>query len=131
MTAREFPRTFLFGVATSAYQIEGGHDIDGKEPSIWDAFCRQPGAVEDGSTGDVACDHYHRYREDVAHMASLGLDAYRFSISWPRVLANGGVNAQGLDFYDRLTDVLLEHSIRPFVTLYHWDLPQSLQAGGG
>jgi len=131
MTARQFPRTFLFGVATSAYQIEGGHDIDGKEPSIWDAFCRQPGAVEDGSTGDVACDHYHRYREDVARMGALGLDAYRFSISWPRVLANGGVNAQGLDFYDRLTDALLEQSIRPFVTLYHWDLPQSLQESGG
>ena len=131
MTARQFPRTFLFGVATSAYQIEGGHDIDGKEPSIWDAFCRRPGAVEDGSTGDVACDHYHRYREDVARMAALGLDAYRFSISWPRVLANGGVNAQGLDFYDRLTDALLEQSIRPFVTLYHWDLPQKLQEKGG
>ena len=131
MTARQFPRTFLFGVATSAYQIEGRHDIDGKEPSIWDAFCRQPGAVDDGSTGDVACDHYHRYREDVARMAALGLDSYRFSISWPRVLAKGGVNARGLDFYDRLTDALLERSIRPFVTLYHWDLPQSLQESGG
>ena len=131
MTARQFPKTFLFGVATSAYQIEGGHDIDGKEPSIWDAFCRQPGAVDDGSTGDVACDHYHRYREDVERMGALGLDAYRFSISWPRVLANGGVNAQGLDFYDRLTDALLEQGIRPFVTLYHWDLPQKLQESGG
>jgi beta-glucosidase len=130
-SARRFPATFLFGVATSAYQIEGAHDIDGKEPSIWDAFCRRPGAVEDGSSGDVACDHYHRYRDDVTRMAALGLDAYRFSISWPRVLANGGVNVQGLDFYDRLTDALLEHRIRPFATLYHWDLPQSRQEAGG
>jgi beta-glucosidase len=131
--ARDFPRTFVFGAATSAYQIEGAHDADGKEPSIWDIFCRRPGAIDDGSTGDVACDHYRRYREDVAHMAAVGVDAYRFSISWPRVMGSGtsGVNTRGLDFYDRLVDALLERGIRPFVTMYHWDLPQALQETGG
>jgi beta-glucosidase len=131
--ARGFPRTFLFGAATSAYQIEGAHDADGKRPSIWDVFTRTPGAIEDGSTGDVACDHYHRYQEDVARMAALGMDAYRFSISWPRVMRSGAsaVNARGLDFYDRLVDALLERNIRPFATIYHWDLPQSLQELGG
>jgi beta-glucosidase len=131
--ARRFPRAFVFGVATSAYQIEGAHDADGKEPSIWDEFARRRGAIDDGSTGDVACDHYHRYREDVGHIADLGVDAYRFSISWPRVLSNGTgtVNPKGLDFYDRLVDALLERGIRPFATLYHWDLPQALQAAGG
>jgi beta-glucosidase len=130
---RDFPKTFLFGAATSAYQIEGAHDADGKEPSIWDEFCRRAGVVDDGSTGDIACDHYHRYREDVSRMASLGLDAYRFSISWPRVLKDAGsaVNERGLDFYDRLVDALLEKGIRPFATLYHWDLPQALQDRGG
>jgi beta-glucosidase len=133
VAARDFPRTFLFGAATSAYQIEGAHDADGKEPSIWDAFCRRPGAVDDGSTGNVACDHYRRYREDVARMAALGVDAYRFSISWPRVMGTGtsGVNTRGLDFYDRLVDALLERGIRPFLTMYHWDLPQALQETGG
>jgi beta-glucosidase len=127
-----FPRSFMFGVATSAYQIEGSHDADGKKPSIWDAFCARPGAVNDGSSGNVACDHYRRYRDDVAHMADLGVDAYRFSISWPRVVDDGGaVNEKGLDFYDRLVDSLLERGIRPFATLYHWDLPQSLQEAGG
>jgi beta-glucosidase len=130
--ARGFPRSFVFGVATSAYQIEGAHDADGKEPSIWDVFCARPGAIADGSTGDIACDHYYRYRNDVAHMAELGVDAYRFSISWPRVLrSDSSVNAAGLDFYDRLVDALLERGIRPFATLYHWDLPQSLQDVGG
>ena len=130
---RDFPERFSFGVATSAYQIEGAHDADGKEPSIWDVFCRKPGAVDDGSTGDVACDHYYRYSEDVERMASLGLDAYRFSISWPRVLRDSGtsVNGKGLDFYDRLVDALLASGIRPFATLYHWDLPQALQERGG
>ncbi len=133
VAAKAFPRSFLFGVATSAYQIEGAHDADGKEPSIWDVFCRQPGAIDDASSGDVACDHYHRYLDDVQHMAALGIDAYRFSISWPRVLAdgNGIVNPRGLDFYDRLVDALLEARVRPFATLYHWDLPQSLQVKGG
>jgi beta-glucosidase len=131
-SALAFPRGFLFGVATSAYQIEGAHDADGKRPSIWDVFCRQPGAIGDASSGDVACDHYHRYRDDVQHMAALGLDAYRFSISWPRVMTDEGkVNPSGLDFYDRLVDALLEKKIRPFATLYHWDLPQSLQEVGG
>jgi beta-glucosidase len=131
-SALAFPRGFLFGVATSAYQIEGAHDADGKSPSIWDVFCRRPGAIADASSGDVACDHYHRYRDDVQHMAALGLDAYRFSISWPRVMTDGGkVNPGGLDFYDRLVDALLEKNIRPFATLYHWDLPQSLQEIGG
>jgi beta-glucosidase len=130
--ARPFPRSFVFGVATSAYQIEGAHQADGKEPSIWDVFCGTPGAINDGSTGNVACDHYHRYRDDVAHMAALGVDAYRFSISWPRVLrSDSGVNPAGIDFYDRLVDALLERGIRPFATLYHWDLPQSLQEVGG
>jgi beta-glucosidase len=132
LAAGAFPPGFLFGVATSAYQIEGAHDADGKRPSIWDVFCRQPGAIADASTGNVACDHYHRYREDVQRMAALGLDAYRFSISWPRVVGDGDkVNPRGLDFYDRLVDALLEMQIRPFATLYHWDLPQSLQENGG
>jgi beta-glucosidase len=132
VTARLFPRGFVFGVATSAYQIEGAHDADGKQASIWDVFCRKPRAIDDASTGEVACDHYHRYLQDVSHMAALGVDAYRFSISWPRVLADDGtVNPRGLDFYDRLVEALLEARIRPFATLYHWDLPQSLQDTGG
>jgi beta-glucosidase len=125
--------SFLYGAATAAYQIEGAWDLDGKRPSIWDAFVRVSGAVENGDTGDVACDHYHRFRDDVALMAELGLDAYRFSVSWPRVLPDGtgSVNAAGIAFYDRLVDALLEARIRPFVTLYHWDLPQALQERGG
>ena len=127
--ARRFPRGFLFGTATAAYQIEGGHDADGKGPSIWDTFCGRPGAISTGETGDIACDHYHRWRDDVAIMKELGLGAYRFSISWPRVLPSGSgkANEAGLAFYDRLVDELLANGIRPFVTLYHWDLPQALQ----
>jgi beta-glucosidase len=131
--ARRFPAGFLFGTATAAYQIEGGHDADGKGLSIWDTFCRRPGAISTGETGDVACDHYHRWREDVALLRELGCNAYRLSISWPRVLPSGtgAVNEAGLAFYDRLIDELLANRVRPFVTLYHWDLPQALQENGG
>ena len=122
--------TFLHGAATAAYQIEGAWDEDGKGPSIWDAFVRVRGAIEGGDTGDEACDHYHRFAEDVALMAELGLEAYRFSVSWPRVLpeGTGRVNEAGIDFYDRLVDALRGMGSRPVVTLYHWDLP--LELGG-
>ncbi|GIH79709.1 GH1 family beta-glucosidase [Planobispora longispora] len=124
---------FVWGVATSAYQIEGAVSEDGRSPSIWDTFCRVPGAVDGGDTGDVACDHYHRWPEDVELMRRLGVDAYRFSVAWPRVIPDGAgeVNPRGLAFYDRLVDALLEAGIRPFATLYHWDLPQALQDRGG
>jgi beta-glucosidase len=127
------PADFLWGAATAAYQIEGATTEDGKGLSIWDTFAHTPGAIERGETGDIACDHYHRWREDVDLMAQLGLRAYRFSISWPRVLptGRGTVNQAGLDFYDRLVDALLARSIIPFVTLYHWDLPQALEDAGG
>jgi len=128
-----FPAGFRWGAATAAYQIEGAWDEDGKGESIWDRFSHTPGKIEGGDTGDVASDHYHRWPEDVALMKELNLDAYRFSISWPRLLPNGRgqVNRAGLDFYSRLVDGLLEAGIEPFVTLYHWDLPQALQAWGG
>ncbi len=128
-----FPAGFLWGAATSAYQIEGGWDADGKGPSIWDHFSHTPGRIAHGETGDVACDHYHRFREDVALMRALGLHAYRFSVNWPRVLpdGDGAINEAGLDFYRRLTDALLEAGITPFVTLYHWELPLALHRRGG
>lgn len=128
-----FPRDFAWGVATASYQIEGAALEDGRGECIWHRFSHTPGTIADGSTGDVACDHYHRYRQDVTLMAELGLTAYRFSISWPRVLpaGTGAINPAGLDFYDRLVDELLAHRIQPFVTLYHWDLPQALQDRGG
>jgi beta-glucosidase len=128
-----FPDGFIWGAATAAYQIEGGAYEDGRGPSIWDTFCRTPGKVFAGHTGDVACDHYHRYAEDVALMAGLGLGSYRYSISWPRIQPDGTgpVNTRGLDFYDRLTDELLGKGIDPVITLYHWDLPQTLQDRGG
>jgi beta-glucosidase len=131
--AISFPDGFRWGVATSSYQIEGAFDEDGRAPSIWDTFCRVPGAVRDGHSGDVADDHYHRYREDVALMARLGIQAYRFSVAWPRVLpaGTGALNRAGLDFYSRLVDELLAAGIEPMVTLYHWDLPQALQDAGG
>jgi beta-glucosidase len=133
MSRRAFPKGFVWGAATAAYQIEGATDADGRGPSIWDSFAHTPGRVSNDETGDVACDHYHRYREDVALMGELGLDAYRFSVSWPRVLPDGTgrVNAAGLDFYDRLVDELLERGIAPHMTLYHWDLPQALEVAGG
>ncbi|MCB9455052.1 MAG: beta-glucosidase [Anaerolineaceae bacterium] len=128
-----FPKDFLWGAATASYQIEGGGLTDGRGECIWHRFSHTPGNVVNGDTGDVACDHYHRYREDVALMKELGLKAYRFSTSWPRVLPNGigQINRAGIDFYSRLVDELLEADIRPFITLYHWDLPQALQDKGG
>ncbi|UJP14676.2 GH1 family beta-glucosidase [Microbacterium elymi] len=130
--ARPFPTEFLFGAATAAFQIEGAAHEDGRRDSIWDAFCRVPGAVINGDDGDVACDHYHRYRDDVALMKRMGVQTYRFSTSWARVRPDGGaVNAAGLDFYRRLVDELLDAGILPWLTLYHWDLPQALQEQGG
>ncbi len=128
-----FPKDFVWGAATASYQIEGAAFEDGKGLSVWDAFSRRPGAVFEGHNGDVACDHYHRYREDLALMKALGLGAYRFSVSWPRVLpeGTGAVNPKGLDFYERLIDGLLELGIRPMCTLFHWDLPLELQRRGG
>ena len=128
-----FPENFTWGAATSSYQIEGAWNADGKGESIWDRFSHMPGKVDNGDTGDVACDHYHRWHEDVALMKEMGLKAYRFSIAWPRILptGRGEVNQAGLNFYNRLVDVLLEADIEPWVTLYHWDLPQFLQDCGG
>ncbi|TFV66096.1 UNVERIFIED_ORG: beta-glucosidase [Bacillus sp. AZ43] len=128
-----FPPGFVFGAATAAYQIEGAVDADGRGPSIWDTFSHTPGRTFQGDTGDVAVEHYTRYREDVALMAELGLSAYRFSVSWPRVLPEGAgrVEPRGLAFYDRLVDELLANGIDPWLTLYHWDLPQALQDRGG
>jgi beta-glucosidase len=131
--ARTFPEGFLWGVATAAYQVEGAASEDGRGPSIWDTFSHTPGAVAGGDTGDVATDHYHRYLEDVELLASFNLNAYRFSISWPRIQPDGrgSVNAKGVDFYDRLVDALLARGIAPAATLYHWDLPQALEDAGG
>jgi beta-glucosidase len=128
-----FANGFVWGAATAAYQIEGAVNEDGRGESIWDRFSHTPGKTENGDTGDVACDHYHRWRDDIELMRSLGLDAYRFSIAWPRILpeGRGRVNEAGLDFYDRLVDGLLKAGITPWVTLYHWDLPQVLEDAGG
>ncbi|HYN77071.1 MAG TPA: family 1 glycosylhydrolase, partial [Lamprocystis sp. (in: g-proteobacteria)] len=132
-TDHPFPPGFLWGAATSAYQIEGSPLADGAGPSIWHRFAHQPGAVVNGDTGDVACDHYHRWRQDLDLLTGLGLNAYRFSIAWGRVLpaGTGRVNAAGLDFYQRLVDGLLERGIQPMATLYHWDLPAALADRGG
>lgn len=129
----EFPPGFIWGTATSAYQIEGAANTDGKGASIWDTFCSLEGNIRHGDTGAVACDHYHRFRADVALMQELGIPHYRLSISWPRVMpaGTGPINPAGLDFYDALIDALLEHSVRPWVTLFHWDYPQTLQDNGG
>jgi beta-glucosidase len=131
--SKQFPSDFTWGVATSAFQIEGAASADGKGPSIWDTFCRNPANIKDASNGDIACDHYHRYRDDVALMASLGVDAYRFSMAWARVqpTGKGAWNERGFDFYERLLDALAEKGIAPHLTLYHWDLPQGLQDDGG
>ena len=133
MSSTSFPRDVLWGAATSAYQVEGATGDDGRGLSIWDAFAATPGRTHEGATGAIAADHYHRMRQDVALMADLGLNAYRFSIAWPRVLpeGRGQVNAAGLDFYEGLIDALLDHGITPVATLYHWDLPLALEAQGG
>jgi beta-glucosidase len=131
--AARFPTGFDWGFAASAYQIEGAAAEDGRGRSVWDTFSRVPGAIADGQTGDVACDHYHRYRDDVALMAGIGARVYRFSVSWPRVQPDGtgAANERGLAFYDRLVDAVLAAGIKPLVNLFHWDLPQALQDRGG
>jgi beta-glucosidase len=128
-----FPEGFVLGAATASYQIEGAAKEDGRGPSIWDTYSHTPGRTHEGDTGDVACDHYHRYREDVALLRDLGVDSYRFSIAWPRIqpTGSGPANQKGLDFYSRLVDELLEAGIEPAATLYHWDLPQALEDKGG
>ena len=130
---RAFPADFLWGAATASYQIEGAANEDGRAPSIWDTFAATPGKVRGGDSGAVADDHYHRTAEDIGHMRELGLDAYRFSLAWPRIqpLGAGAFNQKGLDFYDRLIDDLLAAGIAPVVTMYHWDLPQALEDAGG
>ncbi|TCN38393.1 beta-glucosidase [Kribbella orskensis] len=133
MSDARFPDGFVWGAATAAYQVEGAVDADGRGQSIWDTFCRVPGAIAGGDTGDVACDHYHRYAEDLGLLADLGLGAYRFSIAWPRVQpdGSGAINQKGLDHYRRVVDECLARNVVPYVTLYHWDLPQALQDKGG
>ena len=127
------PADFVWGVSTSSYQIEGAANEDGRGPSIWDVYCRQSGRIANGDTGDIACDHYHRYAEDVGLMRNLGVDAYRFSVSWPRIMptGRGAANEAGLAFYDRLIDALIAADIEPWLCLYHWDLPQALHERGG
>ncbi|MGW8566856.1 GH1 family beta-glucosidase [Isoptericola sp. NPDC055881] len=133
MNARTFPADFLWGTATAAYQIEGAATEGGRGPSIWDTYSHTPGRTQGGDTGDVACDHYHRWAEDVDHLDRLGVDAYRLSISWPRVQPGGSgpLNPEGVAFYRRLLQALRDRGIRPYVTLYHWDLPQELEDAGG
>jgi len=128
-----FPKNFFWGASTAAYQIEGAWKADGKGESIWDRFAHTPGKIKDGSTGDVACDSYHRWRHDLELVRAMNLNSYRFSISWPRIQPSGSgpANSQGIDYYSRLVDALLEAKVRPFVTLYHWDLPKALEDNGG
>ena len=130
---RHFPEGFVWGAATASYQIEGAWDEDGRGETIWDRYCSIPGNILDGDDGKTACDHYHRYKEDVALMKQMGIKAYRFSIAWSRILPKGygEINQKGLDFYGRLIDALLDAGIEPYITLYHWDLPQALQDMGG
>jgi beta-glucosidase len=132
-TERHFPKGFLWGSATASYQVEGAVNEDGRGPSIWDTFSHTPGKIKNNDTGDVADDHYHRYKEDVQLMKALGLNTYRFSVAWPRVFpkGKGTPNPKGLDFYNRLVDELLANNIQPYCTLYHWDLPQALEDKGG
>ncbi len=128
-----FPKDFIWGAAAASYQVEGAAYDNGKGLSVWDTFCRQPGAIWEGNTGDVSCDHYHHYKEDARLMGEIGLKAYRLSICWPRVIpeGTGKVNEKGLEFYDRLVDALLENGVQPWVTLFHWDYPYSLYLRGG
>ena len=132
-TVAEFPKGFMWGAATAAYQVEGAWNEDGRGESIWDRFAHRPGNIKNGDTGDIACDSYHRYRDDIALLKQLNLKSYRFSVAWPRIqpLGRGATNQKGLDYYKRLTDVILEAGIRPLPTLYHWDLPQPLEDAGG
>ncbi len=129
MSEKVFPKDFMWGAATASYQIEGSPLVDGAGSSIWHRFSHTPGNTYNGDTGDVADDHYNKYKEDIALMKELGLKAYRFSISWPRIFpyGKGKINEKGVDFYNRLVDELLKANITPFVTLYHWDLPAALQ----
>ena len=129
----QFPKDFVWGAATASYQIEGAWNEDGKGESIWDRFSHTPGKIDNADTGDVACDHYHRWADDIKLLKELGLQAYRFSVAWPRIFPNGRgeINQAGLDFYSRLVDGLLKENIEPWLTLYHWDLPQSLEDEGG
>jgi beta-glucosidase len=133
MTTRRFPNDFLWGTATASFQVEGAADADGRGPSIWDTFCRKPGAVRNGDNGDVACDHYHRVDEDLDLVKRLGVGSYRFSVAWPRIqpTGKGPANQPGLDFYRRLVDGLVARGVEATITLYHWDLPQALQDDGG
>ena len=129
----DFPASFVWGCSTSSYQIEGAVHEGGRGESIWDRFCATPGRIRDGSSGAVACDHYHRWPQDLDLALDMGVGAYRFSIAWPRILptGRGAVNEAGLDFYSRLVDGMLERGLQPWATLYHWDLPQALQDAGG
>jgi beta-glucosidase len=133
MNTLTFPKDFIWGVATSAYQIEGAWKEDGRGPSIWDTFSHTPGKIANNENGDIAADHYHRWKEDIALLSDMGIKAYRFSTAWPRILPDGTgkVNKKGLDFYDRIVDELLKRKIEPYVCLFHWDLPQALQDKGG
>jgi beta-glucosidase len=133
MAPISFPKDFLWGTASASCQIEGGWNEDGKGESIWDRFSHTPGKIKNGDTGDVACDFYHRYADDIALMADLGLNAARISLSWPRIMptGKGPVNQKGLDFYRRVVDEMLKRNIQPWVTVYHWDLPQTLEDAGG